>query len=218
LLESSSSKDSIEHVTAETTTRRKNSAGESESQPRHVHGLCLNCGHNENFKPRWRRGETLASLAREICCEECGAEGAAGNIYLRAATSRGRQRPANAPPLDVGASILATLAWPFEMRGLLILVPPAAMGTAMVRLLERIWGRLLIGGSVMVGIAASVAVASAAVILVGAALSVPAQLVFGAVEYEYADNVRNSPKGGYRERLARDHETSRRGSAGETTR
>ena len=55
-------------------------------------------------------------------------------------------------------------------------------------------------------------------VLVGAALSVPAQLVFGAVEYEYADNVRNSPKGGYRERLARDHETSRRGSAGEITR
>lgn len=32
---------------------------DADTRPVHVHGTCLNCGHNENFKPKWRRGETV---------------------------------------------------------------------------------------------------------------------------------------------------------------
>jgi hypothetical protein len=182
-----------------------NNADKADPQPRYMHCVCLDCGHNENFRPRWRRGDTLDSVARESTCPACGAEGSAGNIYLRAAAPRARRQRPNKSPLHLGASILATLAWPFEMLGLLIVVPMAAIATVSGRLLRQVLRPLLIGGGVTAGIAASVGAAYLAAVLIGAALSAPATLVMRAVEHEHQDNVRNSPRGGYLERVDRKY-------------
>lgn len=176
-------------------------AREAGERPVRVHGVCLTCGHNEDFKPRWRRGDTLESLARDITCPQCGAEGAAANIYLRVATPKTKPPPTSRIPLDIGASILATLAWPYDILRILVVMPLAALPGASRRVIERIWEPLLFGGSVVTGIAASVGVAFIAALLLGAAFAVPARLVIGAIEYEYSDNLHNSPKGGYLERL-----------------
>lgn len=180
-------------------------ASQPNSRPALVHGACLNCGHTETFKPKWRRGETLDSLARAIACPECGAEGPAGNIYLREASSRTQRPHKSKIPLQVGASIIATLVWPFKMLGLLVVMPLAALAVAIGRLLERIWGPLLMGGSVFASIAAGFGAAYVAAILIGAAMSGPAELVLRAVEHEYGDAIRNSPKGGYQERADKDY-------------
>lgn len=40
-------------------------ASEADLQPHYLHCVRLDCGHNENFRPRWRRGDPLDSVARE---------------------------------------------------------------------------------------------------------------------------------------------------------
>jgi len=201
---------SVSLAASSTEKRCLRGAGETAAQPLDVHGTCLNCGHNENFNPKWRRGETLKSLARDITCAECGAEGSAGNIYLREATSPTQRQRKSKPPLHIGASVLATLAWPFEVLGLLIVIPLAATAVAIGRILATLWRPLLIGGSVVGGIAAFIGAAYVAAVLIGAAMSGPAVLVLRAAEHEHQDAVHNSPKGGYRERLDRTYaDTSR---------
>lgn len=172
-------------------------------RPLVVHGTCLNCGHNENFKPKWQGGETLTSLAQDITCPACGAEGSASNIYLRAAMRRGTENNGESVPWHLAGSILATLAWPFELLGLMIVIPLKVLVVAIGRLLAPIREPLLIGSAMLGGVAAFVGVAYIAAVLIGAALSGPANLAMRAVEHEYQDNVRNSPRGGYYERLDR---------------
>lgn len=175
----------------------------ADARPDVVHGTCLICGHNDNFKPKWRRGETLKSLTQDITCPACGAEGSAGNIYLRASRRRTTESESESIPWDLGASILASLAWPFERLGLLIVMPLKALFVAIGRLFVRVREPLLIGGAMLGGVVTSIGVAYIAVVLIGAALSWPATLAMRAVEHEYQDNVRNSPRGGYYERLDR---------------
>lgn len=206
-----------EQTAAKTSTPQTNAAGtngksgaaeerrHADTRPVYVHGTCLNCGHSETFKPKWRPGETLQALARDITCPECGAEGSAGNIYVREATSQTNRRRRDKAPLDTGASILATLAWPFEMLGLMVVIPLASLAVAAGRLLERIWAPMLIGGSVLAGITAAAGAAYVGTILIGAAMSGPAELVLRAVEHEHSDAIYNSPKGGYRERVDRNY-------------
>ena len=181
-------------------SRRERTQEETGARPLHVHATCINCGHNENFKPKWRRGETLASLAQDITCLACGAEGAAGNVYLRTA-SRSKPQLKSQVPLSIFASALAMFAWPFEMLARLIVIPLAALTAGMGRWLRRVWGPLLMGGAFVTGIAASVGAAYVAAVLIGATMSGPVELLLRAAEYEHRDAISNSPKGGYRERI-----------------
>lgn len=91
------------------------------------------------------------------------------------------------------------------MLGLVIVIPLALLAVTTGRLLERIWGPLLIGGSVVTGIAAAVGVAYVGAVLIGAAMSGPAELVLRAAEHEHRDAIHNSPRGGYRERIDRNY-------------
>lgn len=197
-------------------TASADEARKAKLQPRHVHGVCLDCGHNENFRPKWRRGDTLESLARESMCPACGAEGAAGNIHLRAARPKRRRRENRLLRWDVLGSVAATLAWPLEMLGLLILIPLRFVGRgiwlflkSLGRELKDLWEPLLKTGAVAAIAAGALGVGYLACILIGFALSAPAELVFGAVEHEHRDNFRNSPKGGYYVRLEAQAETPR---------
>lgn len=156
----------------------------SDPHPRDVHGVCLVCGHHENFRPRWRRGETLASLACEISCPECGADGGAGNIFLR--TSVAAEHPDSVPMLPFAANMLAALLWWLGVFGRII----ANAGRA-----------LLIAAPVAFGITTVIAVGYLAAVLFATALSVPAGLVLRAAEHEYQDAIRHSPKGGHYVRL-----------------
>lgn len=191
-------------------------AREAGLQPRHVHGVCLDCGHNENFRPKWRRGDTLDSVARESTWPKCGAEGSAGNIYLRAARPKSRRRENQPVQWDMLGSVAATLAWPLEMLGLLILIPLRFVGRgiwlflkSLGRELKDLWEPLLKTGAVAAIAAGALGVGYLACILIGFALSAPAELVFRAVEHEHRDNFRNSPKGGYYVRLEAQAETPR---------
>lgn len=184
-------------------------ANEASVQPRHVHGVCLNCGHNENFRPRWKRRDTLESLAREMVCPACEAEGAEGDIFLRQAT--GTKTNAELPK-DIGASIPATLAWPFEILGLLVVVPlgllwrlMAAFFRQLAHKLHGFWEPLLKMGALVVAAAAGAGVSYLVAIVMGAALSGPAELVIRAAEHEHRNAVHNSPRGGYLERVDRKY-------------
>ncbi len=191
-------------------------ASEADLQPRYVHCVCLDCGHNENFRPRWRRGDTLDSVARESTCPACGAEGSAGNIYLRAARAKTNPRESQPRQWNLLGSVVATMLWPLEMLGLLIVIPLGLVGRSVWwflkgigRELEELWEPLLRAGAIAAIVASTLGVGYLACMLVGSALSGPAELVLRAAEHEYNDSVRNSPRGGYYVRREAQAETPR---------
>jgi len=185
-------------------------------QPRRVHCVCLDCGYNENFRPKWRRSDTLDSLARESTCPACGADGSAGNIYLRAARAENNRSEGRPLQWDILGSVAATLTWPLEMLGLLVVIPLRLIGRGtwwflkgLGRDLEGLWEPLLKSGAVAGIAAGTFGVGYLACVLIGSALSGPAELVIRAAEHEHRDSVRNSPRGGYYLRREAQAETPR---------
>jgi hypothetical protein len=147
-----------------------------------------------------------------MVCPACGAEGATGDIFLRQATdAKSKTEDANVS-WDIRAGILATLAWPFEMLGLLIVVPLGllwrlvdAFFRRLAHELQKCWVPLLKMGTLVVAAAAGAGVSYLVAIAMGAALSGPAELVIRAVEHEHRNAVHNSPRGGYLERVDRKY-------------
>ncbi len=164
---------------------------------------CGNCGETGKLRPA--AGETLASLRETLVCYRCG--------ILDAKVERWDDvRPESGILQSAAAVLIGTIAALVVIGGVYLVVKvgrdlPAVLLVCAVGLLvcfalytlfrsiseQADWGAVLVvsGG----------AVASAALLVaISIPLGIVGRLFVDAFVHEYADSVRNSPRGGYYER------------------
>lgn len=167
----------------------------------HLRAKCIVCGNSSVFHQKWRTADTLESLARNLACQQCGAEGSTHNIQVRFVSAAEALRARENKWRDLRSAALTILLLPLAALGGLTAGSIRLAGDFVEHELEDLWRPLLVGAAALAGVAAFAGGLLLTVFLLGAGVTRYGQLVVDAAAYEYQDAVRNSPAGGYRERL-----------------